>query len=153
MTNPTRSSLTAADVLTADPRTCSVYSSVLEAALIFRDANCGVVPVVDGGQPLGTLTARDVAVALAMAENDYLAAREVEDFMTKDVVSVAPGDSLESVATKFGAQGLHRLLVVDSGEILRGIIAWSDVASHLPDQTVGQFVSEADQQPKGTDWG
>jgi CBS-domain-containing membrane protein len=73
--------------------------------------------------------------------------------MTKDVVSVAPGDSLESVATKLGAQGLHRLLVVDSGEILRGIIAWSDVAPHLLDQTVGQFVAEAAQQPQGTDRG
>ncbi len=73
--------------------------------------------------------------------------------MTKDVVSVEPGDSLESVATKFGAQGLLRLLVVASREILRGIIASSSFAPHLPDQTVGQFVSEAAQQPQGTDRG
>ena len=38
--------LTAADIMTAAPRTCSPFSTVLEAVLIFRDADCGLVPVV-----------------------------------------------------------------------------------------------------------
>ena len=57
--------LTAADVMTAAPRTWSRFSTVLEAVLIFRDADCGLVPVVDGGKPIGVLTDRDVALALA----------------------------------------------------------------------------------------
>jgi CBS domain-containing protein len=139
------STLTAADIMTPAPRTCSIFSSVQEAVLIFRDADCGVIPIVDAGEPVGILTDRDVA--LALADHPDLASRPVGDFMTKDVVTVAPGDSLESVAATFGAQGLHRLLVVDSDKTLRGIIAWSDLAPHLPDSRVGRFVSEVDEQP------
>jgi CBS domain-containing protein len=54
---------TAADVMTAAPRTCSPFSTITEAALIFRDEDCGVVPVLDGGNPVGILTDRDVALA------------------------------------------------------------------------------------------
>jgi CBS domain-containing protein len=141
--------LTAADVMTPAPRTCSVFSSVLEAVLIFRDADCGAVPVVASGEPVGILTDRDVA--LALAEHDDLSNLEVGNIMTKGVLSVDPGDSLEFVASKFGATELHRLLVVDSGKILRGIISRSDLAPYLPDQTAGRFVSEVVQQPRATD--
>ena len=56
--------LTAADVMTPSPRTCSNFSTVLEAVLIFRDADCGLVPVLEDGKPIGVLTDRDVALAL-----------------------------------------------------------------------------------------
>ena len=62
---PAPSRRTAADLMTPNPRTCSPFSSVLEAVLIFRDADCGAGPVVDAGQPVGILTDRDVALALA----------------------------------------------------------------------------------------
>lgn len=95
---------------------------------------------------VGILTDRDVA--LALAEHPDLATREVGDIMTRGVVSVASGDSLASVAAKFGARGLHRLLVVDSGKMLRGIVAWSDLAPHLSDRVVDRFVSEVIRQPR-----
>jgi CBS domain-containing protein len=139
--------LTAADVMTPAPRTCSVFSTVLEASLIFRDAGCGAVPVVDAGVPVGILTDRDVA--LALAENPDLASLPVGDVMTRGVVSVAPGDSLASVAARFEAEGLHRLLVVDGDNALCGIIAWPDLAPHLPGDRVGRFAPGAVEQPQG----
>ena len=95
MAEPTRSPLTAADVMTTHPRTCSAFSSVLEASVLFQDADCGAVPVVDGGRPIGILTDRDVA--LAVANNADLSNRPVADFMSKHVISVAPDASLEEV--------------------------------------------------------
>ena len=88
--------LTAADVMTADPRTCSPFSTVLEAVMIFRDADCGAVPVLDDGKPVGILTDRDVALALA-EHGDDLPTCPVADIMTKGVVSVAPDDPLEPI--------------------------------------------------------
>ena len=63
----------------------------MEAVLIFRDADCGFVPVVDAGKPVGVLTDRDVALALADYK-DSLAATAVGDVMTRDVVAV-PSDA------------------------------------------------------------
>ena len=65
MAGSTRSPMTVADIMTRDPRTCSAFSSVLEASTLFQDADCGAVPVVDGGRPIGILTDRDVALAVA----------------------------------------------------------------------------------------
>src|SRR5947209_10130746 len=109
MATPTRGTrpLTAADVMTPSPRTCSPFSSVLEAVLIFRDADCGAVPVVDAGKPVGVLTDRDVA--LALADHPDLAGRPVSDVMSTAVVSVAPGASLDDVQQALGEHGVRRL--------------------------------------------
>ena len=113
MTNMTQAALTAADVMTPAPRTCSAFSSVLEATMVFRDVGCGAVPIVDGDRPIGILTDRDVA--LALSEFPDLESRPVTDVMTKGTVSVSSGASLQEVQATFAEHGLHRLLVVDSG--------------------------------------
>lgn len=135
---------TAADVMTPDPRSCSPFSTVLEAVLIFRDADCGAVPIVEDGEPVGVLTDRDVALALA----DYpdLVSRPVSDVMTKGVVSVAPATPLDEVEAKFGQAGVRRLLVIDSAKQLVGIIAWADITPVAPDRKVGEVVSEVVEQ-------
>ena len=145
MAATTTASLTAADVMTPNPRTCSPFSTVLEAVLIFRDADCGAVPVVDAGEPVGVLTDRDVA--LALADHPDLAARPVSDVMTRGAVTVAPSDPLDRVKDAFGAHAVRRLLVAEPGGPLLGIIAWADVAARLPDCAVGAVVTDVVQQP------
>jgi CBS domain-containing protein len=135
----------AADVMTANPRTCSNYSTVLEAVLIFRDADCGAVPVLEDGKPAGVLTDRDVALALADHE-DALPALPVSEIMTRGVVTVAPDDTMQTVVVRFGERGVRRLLVVDSGGRLVGIIGWADVAPYAPDSDLGRTVSEVVEQ-------
>jgi CBS domain-containing protein len=130
--------------MTTHPRTCSAFSSVLEASVLFQDADCGAVPVVDGGRPIGILTDRDVA--LAVANNPDLSNRPVADFMSKDVISVAPDASLEEVAALFGQEGIHRLLVIDADGQLQGIIAWSDLAPHISEATLGHLVGVVDER-------
>jgi CBS domain-containing protein len=145
MADPTRPPLTAADVMTTNLRTCSAFSSVLEASLLFKDVDCGVVPVVDGGRPIGILTDRDVA--LAVANNPDVGNRSVSDFMSKEIVSVAPGASLQEVAAMLAQHEIHRLLVVDSDGQLMGIIAWADLAPHVSEKSLGRLVSETLEQP------
>src|SRR5207248_714061 len=96
--------LTAEDIMTPSPRTCSNFSTVLEAVLIFRDADCGAVPVMEDGRPIGVLTDRDVA--LALAEYPDLPIRAVTDIMSRKVISVAPHDTLMTVKEKFGDRGV-----------------------------------------------
>ncbi len=136
-----QTSLTAADVMTANPRTCSVFSTVLEAVMIFRDADCGAVPVVEEGKPVGILTDRDVALALAEHETD-LAGLPVRDIMSTSVVSIAPDTALDPIIETFGDRRVRRLLVRDSSDRLLGIIGWADVAPYAPDQRLGEAVTE-----------
>ena len=132
--------VTAAEVMTPAPRTCSTFSTVLEATMIFRDADCGAVPVLDDGKPVGVLTDRDVALALVEHGAD-LGMVAVADLMTKGVVTVAPTEDIEAVADKFAEKGVRRLLVLD-GDQLVGIIAWADLVGYISDRRVGQVVSD-----------
>jgi CBS domain-containing protein len=138
--------LTAVDLMTPNPRTCSTFSSVIEAVMIFRDADCGAVPVVDDGKPVGVLTDRDVALALAEHGAD-LPQLTVSALMSRDPVTVAPDDPLEVVIEKIGTERVRRLLVLDKGGLLVGIISWADIAPHVPERTIGRAVSEVVEQP------
>jgi CBS domain-containing protein len=131
-------SLTAADVMTASPRTCSTFSTVLEAVMIFRDTDCGAVPILAEGKPVSVLTDRDVA--LAMANFPDLVRRSVSEIMVPGVVAVAPEDSLEDVCEMLRSQGVRRVLVVDPIMQVLGIIGWADIAPVISDRAMGQVV-------------
>jgi predicted transcriptional regulator len=133
-------STTAAGVMTPAPRTCSTFSTVLEAVMIFRDNECGAVPILEEGKPIAVLTDRDVALAIA----DYpdLANRPVSDIMRPGIVAVAPQDSLADVCSALRTQGVRRVLVVDSAVQIQGIIGWADIAAVLSDRAMGQVVKD-----------
>src|SRR5271155_5524461 len=99
--------MTAADVMTAAPHTCSSFSTVLEAVMIFRERDCGAVPILAEGKPVAILTDRDVA--LALSEFPDLVKRAVSDIMTPGIASVAPSDSLEQVCEVLSNQAVRRV--------------------------------------------
>lgn len=136
----------ASDLMTPAPRTCSTFSTVLEAVMIFRDADCGAVPVTEDGQPVGILTDRDVALALIDKGNE-LPDLPVSDIMTRGVVSVSPGASLDELESTFAAKAVRRLLVTDASGQLVGIVAWADFAPYASAQKLGRVVSDVVEKP------
>lgn len=143
MATPARQ--TAADVMTPTPRSCSPFSSVVEAVMIFRDADCGSVPVVDAGKPVGVLTDRDVA--LALAEYPDLASRAVADIMSKNPITVTPDATREEIEATMTDHAVRRVLVADRDGSLVGIVSWKDIAPSATDREVGQVVSDVVTQP------
>lgn len=137
--------MTAAEVMTPSPRTCSPFSTVAEAALIFRDEDCGAVPVLDQAKPVGVLTDRDVALALTQYPD--LSARPVSDVMIGGVATVPTTATLDEIAGQFADRKVRRLLVLDGEGLLTGIVAWADLLPHLPDRAVGQVVSAVIDPP------
>ena len=132
--------VTAADVMTPAPRTCSRFSTVLEAVMIFRDADCGAVPILEDGKPIGIVTDRDVAIALPDAPD--LLTRRIDEIMSTGIVSVAPEDTLGHVHQVLASRAIRRVLVVDADQRLVGIIGWADIAPVLSERLMGRIVSE-----------
>jgi len=137
--------LTADDVMTAAPRTCSKFSTVVEAVLIFQDADCSLVPVVDGGKPIGVLTDRDVALALADYK-DALPAMIVGDLMKQGMATVPSDARLDVVCRTFAERGVRRVLVVDDGEQLVGVISLANLAPHMSERGLGGLVRQVIEQ-------
>ena len=104
-----------------------------------------MVPVVEEGQPIGVVTDRDVA--LALGTYDDLVDRPVSDIMTTNLVSVAPDAPLAEVIELFAQEAVRRLLVVDAGGQLLGVIGWKDVCGELPNRVVGRVVTSIVEEP------
>jgi CBS domain-containing protein len=133
--------ITAAEVMTPSPRTCSTFSTVLEAVMIFRETDCGAVPILAESKVVAILTDRDVA--LAISEYPDLVKRPVTDIMTEGVVAVGPSDNLTTVCEALQTQSVRRIVVVDPTSQVLGIIGWADIAPLLSDRAMGQVVKTA----------
>ncbi len=119
----------AADVMCSSIPTCSTFSTVVEAVLIFKDEGRGVVPVVEEGKIQGIVTARDVALVVANYAN--LSAQPVSEIMTKEVVQIPHNTPLEQVVGAFLLDGVRHVLVVDDAGEYLGVIGWTDLAPYL----------------------
>lgn len=127
------------EAMTENPRTCSPESSVVEASLIFEDANCGFIPVTEGGEPLGVLTDRDLALEVA-PRNGLLAGVSVGEVMTQEIETIGPDQPLEKAIARLGQEGVRRLLVVDDDDQLIGVLSWSDLIPHVSERALGLVV-------------
>lgn len=122
--------LTAADVMTPASRTCSPFSTVTEAVMIFKEEDSDAVPVIDTGKLLGVVIDRDIA--LAVADNPDLADQPVTEIMSKDVPSVAADAPLEAVVHAMTTANSRLAMVVDADSNLVGVITWTELAKRLP---------------------
>ena len=61
---------------------------------------------------------------------DHMTHATVGEIMSPDVRSVAPDDLLEAVARRMAAEGIHRLPVIDDGDLI-GIISSLDLVRVL----------------------
>jgi predicted transcriptional regulator len=132
--------LTAADVMTPSPRTCSIYSAVIEAVMTFRDADCGAIPILDEGKPVAILTDRDVALALCNTPD--LVDQPVSAIMKAEIVAVRPEESVLQVCKILGTKTVRRVLVLDSADTLVGIIGWADIAAVISERLMGRVVMD-----------
>ena len=111
----------AEEVVTTEPET-----KLRDVAKTMEDENVGSVVVVEGGEPVGILTDRDVTVrAVARGlDADETTAREV---MTDDLVVVNANDTIDELIETFDAADVRRMPVVDGNEIA-GIVTLDDIA-------------------------
>ncbi len=121
------------DVVTIDPE-----ASVGDAVRLLAKHGIGAVLVCDGdGGIVGVLSERDIVRALVDAAAPLLE-RPVSDLMTRDVVTVRPGDDIASVMSVMTAHRIRHLPVLDERGRLSGLISIGDV--------VKQRIAEAERE-------
>jgi CBS domain-containing protein len=102
--------------------------NVQVAARKMRDAEIGFLPVCDGGKRVvGAITDRDLALRVC-AENRPAATTLVSDVMTKEVVACRPGDDITRAQQLMSQHHKSRMLCIDDGGQLVGVISLSDLA-------------------------
>jgi CBS domain-containing protein len=135
------------EVMTEATITDSPQDTLVEAARKMWKQQTGSLLVVDeAGEPLGIITERDVlrAVATGIA----VQSATVEEVMSKDLATVAPGTSLREAAKLMADNWIRHLPVVDTGKVV-GIISQRDLSGVLAEalnepETLAQLVAASE---------
>ena len=131
------------DVMTKAPRTCRSGDSLVSAAKVLWDNDCGAVPVVDdAGRPVGIVTDRDCCMA-AYTRGKRFDEITVGTAMATMVFSVRADESVQNALAIMQQRQVRRLPVVDAQGRLCGILSLADVARGrtLPSAVVDTFAA------------
>ena len=110
------------DVIAIDPS-----ASLAEAAQLMRQANVGILPVVEEGQVCGVITDRDLVVR-ALAVGADLASTPVGECATGDPVVAHPDWNLDQAMDTMARAQIGRLPVIDDDNELAGIVTLGSLA-------------------------
>jgi IMP dehydrogenase len=101
------------------PVTVRPNQSLREALATMREHDVSGLPVVEGDQPVGILTARDIRFERNLDQ-------PVSALMTKELVTVSPGVAADEARELLHQNRIEKLLVVDGGKLV-GLITIKDI--------------------------
>jgi len=136
------------EVMTPDPQCVGADDSIQDAARIMKNADTGVVPVVDGKKIIGMITDRDIVVRL-IAEGRNPQETRVNEAMTKSVRKVDEDAQIADVVELMSNAQIRRVPVVNRNDELVGIVSLADLAAgtKVSDGKVGKAVEEISEGP------
>jgi CBS domain-containing protein len=129
------------DLMTKNPRSLESGSNVVEAARLMRDANVGMIPVVEGEKLVGTVTDRDIAMRV-VAEGKSPESMTVGEIATRKIVTIDPQQDLDEALRLMAQHQVRRLPVVEEDGKLVGIVAQADIARNASDAQTGDLVED-----------
>jgi CBS domain-containing protein len=160
-----RSRLRCRDIMTRDLAVATRDTAITQIALMMKQEDTGVIPVVeydvtpgngrtedterryDGrnysrGKLLGLITDRDIVIR-AIAEGKDCTQIRAEDIMTVDVHTAHPNDRVVDVIHKMGNKQVRRIPVCNENGYLVGMISMADVAVETrEDRELGEALED-----------
>jgi CBS domain-containing protein len=165
-----RSRLRCHEIMTRDLAVATRDTTLREVALMMKEEDTGVIPVVDHdipggngktitddtaadtrsynrGKLVGLITDRDIVTRALAAEKETVTTTRAEEIMSTDLYTGKPNDRVVDVIRKMGDKQVRRIPVVnDSGRLL-GMISMADIAREThEDRELGQALEEISQE-------
>ena len=114
------------DVMTGEPRTCSLETNLAAAASLMLDGDCGILPVVADGKLVGVVTDRDMYIALA-TRNKPASQVTVAEVVQSPVYTCGPDDDVRVALESMKQRCVRRLPVEGFGGTVLGIVSMNDI--------------------------
>jgi CBS domain-containing protein len=128
------------EAMTPGPETIQADRPAAEAAKLMKYVDAGMIPVMENGNLLGTVTDRDIAIRL-VAEGKDPRSTPVREIATSDIVTIDPDRDLAEALELMAKHQVRRLPVVEQGRLV-GVLAQADVAREADEEAVGHTVEE-----------
>lgn len=117
------------EIMTADAVCFGESDAVMEIARRMREQNIGFVPICDErGRPVGTVTDRDIAIRVA-AEDKKASRTHARQIMSHEAVTCRASDAVERAEAIMAEHHKSRLMVVDDGGRLAGVLSLADLVT------------------------
>ncbi|MDE1819759.1 MAG: CBS domain-containing protein [Euryarchaeota archaeon] len=113
------------DLMSRDVQVCQTSDSCAEVARRMLEGGIGMLPVLQGGEVVGIVTDRDLAVRGLTSSEDPRAA-PVERWMTPKVVSVEPETGVDDAIRLMREHDIRRLVVTERG-VPVGVLTLDDI--------------------------
>jgi CBS domain-containing protein len=121
--------------LAVDVVSAAKETPIRALARTMLDEELGDLVVAEGGKPVGIVTDRDIA--LAVARYDDLSQLTAEDVMTPDPVTIHEDATAVDLPATMAEGGIRRVPVVDDDGLLVGIATLDDVVA-----TAGEMLDD-----------
>jgi CBS domain-containing protein len=128
------------DIMTKSVTTIKVDSSVFEVAELMNSKGIGCLIIVEGEEPVGMVTERDIVRRIVAKKLPY--ETRVSEIMTTKLVTVDPDMSLKDAARLMSTNKIRRLPVVKQNKLV-GIVVASDFVRNLGKKTVTEEILDA----------
>ncbi|EHP70487.1 MAG: CBS domain-containing protein [Metallosphaera yellowstonensis] len=115
------------ELIMRDPVTVEPEISIRDAARIMKREGVGSLLVVEGGEPKGLVTERDIVYAIA---SDVSLDSEVENIMSTNLVTAESTTEVSEAAMLMAGRKIRHLVVTEGGKVV-GVISLRDVARVL----------------------
>jgi acetoin utilization protein AcuB len=117
--------------MTTSPHSIGAEQTLAHAHEVMRAHHIRHLPVLKGGQIVGMLTQRDLALIESLKDVDPRSV-PVEDAMSTEVYMVSPDAKLDEVVSEMAEKKYGSALVVQNHKVV-GIFTTVDVCSALAD--------------------
>lgn len=128
-----------AEAMSRDVQVATPDQSIIDAAKLMADCDCGVLPVRENDRLVGMLTDRDIVIRGLAQGKDGSA--QVRDVMSADVKYCFEDDDVDDVARNMGDLQVRRLPVVSRDKRLVGIVSLGDIATTEEQDSAGEALS------------
>jgi len=116
-------------LMTTDLVTVTPDEGVETAAGTILEKEAGSLVALDDGQLAGILTCTDLTELVS--DGAVPADATVDDYMTEDVTTTEPDESIQDAAVKMITRQIQHLPVVDADDEVVGMLSTTDLTAHL----------------------
>jgi CBS domain-containing protein len=115
------------DIMTPEPRTCTLETNLAAAAALMLDGDCGILPVVNEQAKLvGVVTDRDMFIALA-TRNARASEITVGEVAHAQVFTSDADDDVHAALATMKQHRVRRLPVAGFAGMVVGIVSMNDI--------------------------
>lgn len=123
--------------MTTSPVTVSVEQTIEFAARTMQEHRIRHLPVLDGGEIVGLLSARDIALIETLADVDPKVLK-VEDAMSQSPYTTTPDVGVDKVAAEMAEHKYGAAVIVQNGKVV-GMFTTVDVCRTLAEVFAGRL--------------